>query len=335
MAQTSGFWTTDDSSPAGHQVASYTQAIAAKAWAILASCGGKEGVAPSYLNELVGSVPAAETARIGTGGAVVDGQWYENGAAEDLSIPAAVGGGNTRIDRIVLKCTWADFDVVLEVVSGSDNAVPVAPSLTQTPGTEYDIPLYQALVDTGGTVTLTDERTWAIVDVDASTIENNAGELRVKDSGITAAKIANRARKFLVIPQSIDATMPPTDVGLTMADGADERAYGYFYIPSDFDSGMTVKAIVLAAGTGNIYSSNFAYYGAAGQAYNAHEAGVSLETNALTINLTTAIQTLTLSSAAAGDYVRLVFVRRADNASDTLNAACYITGWLVEYTADS
>lgn len=196
MAQTSGFWTTDDSSPAGHQVASYTQAIAAKAWAILASCGGKEGVAPSYLNELVGSVPAAETARIGTGGAVVDGQWYENGAAEDLSIPAAVGGGNTRIDRIVLKCTWADFDVVLEVVSGSDNAVPVAPSLTQTPGTEYDIPLYQALVDTGGTVTLTDERTWAIVDTDDSTLEDSAGALRVKDAGVTYAKLAPGASKF-------------------------------------------------------------------------------------------------------------------------------------------
>jgi hypothetical protein len=190
LTETSGFWTTDDTTPAGHQVASYTQVIAAKAWAILASCGGKEGVAPSYLNELVGSVPAAKKARIGTGGAVVDGQWYENNAAVDLDIGEAVGEGNTRIDRIVLKCTWADFDVVLEVIPGTDAASPVAPSLTQTPGTEYDIPLYQALVNVGGTVTLTDERTWAIVDVDDSTIEASAGELRVKDLGITLAKLA-------------------------------------------------------------------------------------------------------------------------------------------------
>ena len=56
MTQTSGYWTTSGA-PSGHQVASYTQAIAAKAWAIIAACAGFEGVAAGYLNSLVGSVP--------------------------------------------------------------------------------------------------------------------------------------------------------------------------------------------------------------------------------------------------------------------------------------
>jgi hypothetical protein len=158
LSQQSGFWTTDAATPEGHQVASYTQAIAAKAWAIMAACDGFEGVSPSYLNALVGSVPAANTARIGTGGAIVDGQWYENGAAVDVNIPSAVGGGNTRIDRIVLRVSWASFQCVITRIAGTDAGSPAVPSITQTPGTTYDIMLYQALVNTSGTVTLTDER---------------------------------------------------------------------------------------------------------------------------------------------------------------------------------
>lgn len=161
MTETSGYWTTDDTTPEGHQVASYTQVIAAKAWAILAACGGFEGVAPGYLNALVGSVTGANTARIGTGGGIVDGQWYENGAAVDVNIPSAVGGGNTRIDRVVLRITWASFACVITRIAGTDAGSPTAPAITQTPGTTYDIKLYQALVNTGGTVTLTDERSWA------------------------------------------------------------------------------------------------------------------------------------------------------------------------------
>jgi len=157
VTQTSGYWTTSGA-PSGHQVASYTQAIAAKAWAIIAACAGFEGVAAGYLNSLVGSVPGANTARIGTGGAVVDGQWYKNDAAYDVTIPSAVGGGNTRIDRVVLRVTWASFQCIITRIAGTDAASPTAPAITQTPGTTYDVMLYRALVNTSGAVTLTDER---------------------------------------------------------------------------------------------------------------------------------------------------------------------------------
>src|SRR4030065_1636954 len=118
LTQTSGFYTTAGS-PVGHQVVSYTQVIAAKAWAILAACAGKEGVAPGYLNELVGTT-GTNVVHINTGGAVVDGQWYQNGASVDVTIPSAVGGGNTRIDRIVLRINWARFQFVVTRVGGTD-----------------------------------------------------------------------------------------------------------------------------------------------------------------------------------------------------------------------
>lgn len=157
MAETSGYWSTSGT-PVGHQVSSYTQVIAAKAAAVLAACSGFEGVAPGYKNALAGSVPGANTARIATGGGVVDGIWYDNGANVDTTIPSAVGGGNSRIDRLVLRTTWADFTCKITRIAGTDAASPTAPAITQTPGTTYDITLYQALVNTSGTVTLTDER---------------------------------------------------------------------------------------------------------------------------------------------------------------------------------
>jgi len=188
LTQTSGFYTTAGS-PTGHQVASYTQAIAAKAWAIMAACYNFEGVAPSYLNALVGSVPGVNTARIGTGGAVVDGQWYKNDAAYDVTIPSAVGGGNTRIDRVVLRVTWASFQCVITRIAGTDAASPVAPAITQTPGTTYDILLYQALVNTGGTVTLTDERVYAWV-ADAGIATNAVTTAKILAANVTLAKMA-------------------------------------------------------------------------------------------------------------------------------------------------
>jgi hypothetical protein len=161
MAEFSGFWTSDDTSPEGDQVAGYTQAHWSTAGAIMAACSGFEGVAPSFLNGLAGTVTGANTVAINTGGGMVDGKFFLNDASQNVNIPSASGGGNTRIDRIVLRADWAGFNVSVTRIAGTDAGSPSAPAITQTSGTTYDILLYQALVDTGGTVTLTDERIFA------------------------------------------------------------------------------------------------------------------------------------------------------------------------------
>lgn len=191
MTEWSAWWTTN-ASPSGHQVTSYTQAHLSTIAEVIGACSAFEGIAPNYLNEMVGSVPSVNTFRIGTGGLIGDGKAYKNDAAEDVNIPSAVGGGNTRIDRVVVRFTWASFEGVIHRIAGTDAASPTVPGYTKTSGTTYDILLYQVLVDTSGNVSIQlDEREWATHEVDDSTVELSAGALRVKDDGITMAKLAS------------------------------------------------------------------------------------------------------------------------------------------------
>ncbi len=156
MTEYSALWS--HPSGAGDGAAAMNRTNWGDAAKITAACNGYEGVAPAFLNALAGTVTGANTVAINTGGAMVDGRPYQNDASLNVNIPSAVGGGFTRIDRIVLRASWAAQTVRVTVISGTDAASPSAPAITQTAGTTYDIMLYQALVDTGGTVTLTDER---------------------------------------------------------------------------------------------------------------------------------------------------------------------------------
>jgi hypothetical protein len=176
MAEWSAKWTTSGAG-SGDQVAGYTQAYYKIIYEILSACLGFEGVAAGFLNELEGTVTSANTVQIDTGGALVDGHVYHNSAAEDVNIPNASGAGNTRIDRIVLRCDWTAFTVRLHRIAGTDAGSPTAPAITQTSGTTYDILLYQALVTTAGAVTLTDERTMATLSddsIDSDMIQDEA-----------------------------------------------------------------------------------------------------------------------------------------------------------------
>ena len=160
MTQLSGYWTTGGST--GHQQVSYSQALTASATEITAGCSKFEGIANSYKNGLAGTVTGANTVSINTGGAVVDGKWYYNDAALSVNIPSAVGAGNTRIDKIVLRCNWSAFQVTIYRIAGTDAATPSAPAISSVHGSVYDIELYDALVNTSGTVTLTDKRVFAV-----------------------------------------------------------------------------------------------------------------------------------------------------------------------------
>lgn len=155
MAQTSGFWTTSGAG-SGDQVAGYTQAHFSKALGITAAVGRKDGVAAGYLNGLA-LTSTTNQVTVDTGGALVDGKWYENTASVDTTIVSS-GAGTTRIDRIVLRADWSAFTVRIARLAGTDAASPTAPALTQTSGTTYEVSLCQVLVNSAGAVTVTDER---------------------------------------------------------------------------------------------------------------------------------------------------------------------------------
>lgn len=223
MAEFSYWWTTSGS-PIGDQVASYTQAHLAAIARILAACAGFEGIAPGYLNKLAGTVAGANTVAINTGGAVVDGKVYENGASVNVNIPSASGGGNTRIDRIVLRVSWAGFTARITRIAGVDAASPSVPAITQTSGTTYDLPLYQALVNTSGAVSLTsDERVFAATAVDNVGIEFNGSRiLQLKDSGVTAAKLATNAVTTAKIADANVTTAKILDLNVTTSKIAND-----------------------------------------------------------------------------------------------------------------
>lgn len=130
---------------------------------ILAVAFGFEGVVPiTGLYGLQCTTPGANAVNVNTGAAVVDGKAYRNSAVVPVTIPSAIGGGNTRIDRIVARCVWATQTVRIYRIAGVDAVSPVAPTISQISESTYDIYLYQALVNTSGTITLTDERTIAV-----------------------------------------------------------------------------------------------------------------------------------------------------------------------------
>jgi hypothetical protein len=227
MTEWSGWWTT--SNPAvGDGPVSFTQVDLAKIVRILAAGSSFEGVAPGYLNELAPTANGANTVAVNTGGAVVDGKAYLNDASVNVNVPSAVGAGNTRIDRIVLRVTWAGATQTTRItrIAGVDAASPSAPAMTQVSGTTYDLSLCTVLVNTGGTVTVTDARTFAkggpnsLTSSAVTTVKLIAGAVtsaklgtaavvtvKLNDAAVTSAKIASGAVVLAkMAANSIDST---------------------------------------------------------------------------------------------------------------------------------
>jgi len=231
MAESSFWWTTSD--PAvGDGLVSYTQVHLGSVARVLAACSGFEGVAPGYLNELACTANGANTVAVNTGGAAVDGKAYANSASVDVNIPSASGAGNTRIDRIVARADWTAQTVRITRIAGTDAASPSAPAITQTSGTTYDISLCTVLVDTGGTVTVTDARTFAKGGVNSissaaiTTVKLYAGAVtsaKLAALAVTSAKIANNAVGNVQLRQGV-ATSVIGRAGTMAGDVADIQA---------------------------------------------------------------------------------------------------------------
>lgn len=119
---------------------------------------GGVGVAQGVESDLVVSVTGANTVSVAAGGALVDGKPYYSDAAVSVNIPSAVGGGNTRIDRVVLRADWTAQTIRVTRIAGTDAVSPTAPAITTSSGTTYDEKICRVLVDTSGACTVTDER---------------------------------------------------------------------------------------------------------------------------------------------------------------------------------
>ena len=168
MSEISWLWTTSTS---GDGTANgYTENDTSAFCKILAACSGFEGVAPNYLNGLAVTGTTSPVS-VATGGAMVDGKPYLNNASTTVVIPTP--SVSTRIDRIVLRADWASYTVRITRIAGDEGGA--APAITQTPGTTYDIKLARVSITTGEVITVTDERTWAIMASGGGTIYRQGG----------------------------------------------------------------------------------------------------------------------------------------------------------------
>jgi len=349
--QNSWLWST--SSSGDGSASGYTQSDWSSIVKVVGSCHGHEGIG-DYLNKYAATTEA-ETVIIDTGGALVDGKPHACTTAGSVACIAAVGGGNTRIDRIVLRANWAGGaspnTVKIVNIGGTDAATPSAPAACTTSETSFDCLLWQALVDTSGDITLTDERNYAdittasslganIVDSDsyvdgsidlAHMSSNSVDSDQYVDGSVDPVHLAGRTRTFCV--QSVSD--PDYINGQPLPNGAATNIYGAFSVPDDFVSGMTVEIIAIPVLSGNMYSTFWAYYGADGEAKNEDTDSTGPTAIAVTANNRNVVQSLSLVSVATGDMVRLHVQRDATNAGDTSESTIECPGWLVTYTADS
>lgn len=120
-----------------------------------------EGVVLGYGGELQVTDSGANSVAVATGAALVKGCWYENDASASFTI--STPSGATRYDRIVLRCVWSGTGtypqtVRLRKLTGTEGGG--VPSLTQSDGATWEIPLCTVQMTVGGVKTLTDERTF-------------------------------------------------------------------------------------------------------------------------------------------------------------------------------
>lgn len=114
-------------------------------WQKMARRFRQTGVIGGYLSQLAASADgSALSVSVATGGAFVEGFYYENDAP--LAVPlAAANATNPRIDTIIVRLDRTANTAVLDKVTGTPAASPVAATLSQTDSL-YELPLANVLV---------------------------------------------------------------------------------------------------------------------------------------------------------------------------------------------
>ena len=155
MTEKSYFWTTDgtgDGTDAG-----YTQAEVARFWRVLfATDNATMAPLKGVLNELE-VTGVASPVSMNTGYAVADGFGYYNDAALDIAVATPVVG--TTGHRVVLEVDWTAQTARAVLLSSADGTADI-PAVTQSAGSEWEISLATLTITTGGTIVVTDDRTF-------------------------------------------------------------------------------------------------------------------------------------------------------------------------------
>lgn len=133
--------------------------------------------------------------------------------------------------------------------------------------------------------------------------------------------------------------------GYPIEDNHYVLSYGNLIVPNNFWKLLSVKAVVVPAASGNIYSRTYIEYGSfnnADEEYNNRLQSMGFETTAVVANYVNLINTtfplddLKRGLGGVSDFLTLTFVRDSISVPgggtlDTLSSTVYFSGWIVEY----
>ncbi len=139
--------------------------------------GANVGVVPGILNELAVTSTGDNNITVNTGRALVEGVVYENDASESKTT-SDPGGAATTGRRAVLRLDVAARTVRIAIITSADD-VTTLPTLTQSAGVTWEIPLASFQIAPSGAITaLTDEREYTVSAIAAGRFVSRAGQTR-------------------------------------------------------------------------------------------------------------------------------------------------------------
>lgn len=118
-------------------------------------------------------------------------------------------------------------------------------------------------------------------------------------------------------------------------------ALGELILPADFVALLSVKAMIQATTSANMYLTtrlSYAYKSDGTQNYQNRSDSVAAGVVAVTANVVNAVDVTAMAdglTAAAGDVIGLQVVRDGTQGTDTVNSDVYFFGYLVTYTSDN
>lgn len=239
MAQTSYYW---DNPIVGDAISQYP--YSSELWnanqrILYTSFDPDAGVVNGHGNGLVVSGASGGTVSVDTGAAIVHGAMYFNNAPKTVVLDTIVTF--PRIDIIVLKKDWATKQIRIGVRKGVENAVPVAPSVVQSAGLLWEIPIAQVNVAIGMTVTAVDRRVFIVSPLAMKHSQGQAQDTlaTINPSGVGSFRFEN-------IPQTY------THLQLTGLFRTNEPVVGIdsarLYLNLDVDSTHYDRILMIKAG---------------------------------------------------------------------------------------
>lgn len=147
------------------------------------------GVLRGYLGELA-VTGLFSPITVAAGAAMVAGFWYVSDASTNVTVSTPTTA--TRIDALVLRANYLTRTVRLTLIAGTEGSGN-APALVRTVNETWDIHLCNVTITTGGVITLTDQRSFAMFATRPEASLDQYGTSQIQDGGIGTADIADNA----------------------------------------------------------------------------------------------------------------------------------------------